>query len=333
MTAYRNYALAAENFERDMCRAREAGRTDGMDYFIPMCYKLVGPEGRKVRKKVPLLPGYVFVRGCYEEICRYMSLHTYLNFYHPVIKSCEGRMVVPDRQMDDFIRVARECEEDIRYYRPEEIDLQAGDRVRVIGGKLDGVEGVLQTVRGKAGGRVVVSIPSLVAVSSWEIRPDYLEILSFAPGGRRMYGLFDAFFAKARKALADRLETGEASEADRAALSGYVARLRHLQTDTPYAACMLSLLMCMAHTVTGDAGRADGERAKLETARSGWGSEERRAYFATYLYACTGDGRYLEEAKTLTGTGVKTVPTKKRCALAADLSLFERLRTEGKGMH
>ena len=188
------------DLEKEADRCRQEGN-EGLDYFMPMCYRMVGPEGKKVRKKLPLLPGYVFVHGSIEELEAYMRTHPYLAFYHPVIKEYGGVIAVPDGQMESFMRVAQEYEEDIRYFRPDEIDWEAGDSVRIVGGKLDGVEGMLQCVKGKSGGRVVVSIPGLVAVSTWEISPDYLEILSFAPVGRRLYHNLDVFFSNARTAI------------------------------------------------------------------------------------------------------------------------------------
>lgn len=331
MTAYRKDGKAVADFERENFLRKESGG-ELWEYFMPMCYKIVGPEGRKVRKKVPLLPGYLFVRAAKEELCEYIATHTYLAFYHPVIRGYGGCIAVPERQMEDFIRVAREYEEDVRYFRPGEADLQEGDRVRVVGGKLDGVEGVLLSVRGKAGGRVVVSIPGLVAVSTWELSPDYLEILSFAPAGRRIYSTFDAFFALCRKALLDLLRSGGADEESRVALRGYVGRLRHLKTGTANQSCMWALLMLMAYAALGCGEEARKALARLRECLPSVRSESQQAYFRVYLYAATGGEADLLEARRLTARPADGKDGgKKRQDLADDLALFEGLYKKGDG--
>ena len=118
LTAYRKDNLALADLEKEADRCRQEGN-EGLAYFMPMCYRMVGPEGKKVRKKLPLLPGYVFVHGSIKELEAYMRAHPYLAFYHPVIKEYGGVIAVPDGQMESFMRVAKEYEEDIRYFRPD----------------------------------------------------------------------------------------------------------------------------------------------------------------------------------------------------------------------
>ena len=80
LTAYRKDNLALADLEKEADRCRQEGN-EGLAYFMPMCYRMVGPEGKKVRKKLPLLPGYVFVHGSIEELEAYMRTHPYLAFY------------------------------------------------------------------------------------------------------------------------------------------------------------------------------------------------------------------------------------------------------------
>ena len=52
-------------------------------------------------------------------------------------------LVVPDEQMQAFIKVANEYESDVKYMNASEVLLIKGSRVRIIGGTFDGVEGIL----------------------------------------------------------------------------------------------------------------------------------------------------------------------------------------------
>jgi len=86
-------------------------------------------------------------------------------------------MVVPQKQMEDFMRVAGTLSDDITYYHPDEIALEKGRRVRVLGGMFDGIEGILVRGKGRRDRRVVVLIEGVMAVSTATIEPDLIELL------------------------------------------------------------------------------------------------------------------------------------------------------------
>ena len=50
------------------------------------------------------------------------------------------------------------------------------NRIRIIGGTLDGYEGFLLTMRGSKVKRLLVELPSLLAASV-EVEPEYIELL------------------------------------------------------------------------------------------------------------------------------------------------------------
>ena len=79
--------------------------------------------------------------------------------------------------MNEFIELAKHYEEELLYFRPEEIHLERGVRVRVIGGPFDGVVGTLMKVKGKRSKRIVVKINDIAAIASAQIDPEYIEIL------------------------------------------------------------------------------------------------------------------------------------------------------------
>ena len=86
-------------------------------------------------------------------------------------------IVVPDEQMDSFIKIASQYEETTVYYKPEEIDVRKGTRVCIHGGKLDGVKGVFMRVKGKRNRRVVVMLEGIMGISA-EVHPDLIEVIS-----------------------------------------------------------------------------------------------------------------------------------------------------------
>lgn len=167
MSAYKNEKKAEEKL---------SGK-DGMEYFIPKCYAVRVYHGVKSKRLVPVIPNLVFVHASRKQITDFKKNHNFLQFVTWEKSTGLEYIVVPDEQMDSFIRIASLYEEDTVYYKPEEIDIQKGTRVRIHGGKFDGVKGVFMRVKGKRNRRVVVMLEGVMAVSA-EVHPDLIEVIS-----------------------------------------------------------------------------------------------------------------------------------------------------------
>ena len=85
-------------------------------------------------------------------------------------------MIVRDKEMEAF-KKAVESTESPQYYRPQEITPDMRKRkIRIIGGNLDGYEGMLVTVRGSKVKRLMVELPTLLSVAI-EVNPEYIQLL------------------------------------------------------------------------------------------------------------------------------------------------------------
>lgn len=169
-------------FGREL-RVKELLEIRGIDVFVPMRYLIKMRRGHKERILVPAISNFVFVHTSKEFLENFKAdLLSQYGFptYFVTRKIGDRRVIVtvPDLQMREFIRVASQLEEDVLYFPPEEIQLEKGDRVRIIGGKLDGLEGVLLKVKGKRSKRVVVSIAGVAAVAAYYISPDLIQVIS-----------------------------------------------------------------------------------------------------------------------------------------------------------
>ena len=172
------YAMRA--YKNEM-RAEDAVRAiPSLECFVAKRYELRTYHGKKLRKLVPLIPSIVFVRGTKTDIQRLKQRHQFFQYMGSSFgKERFKPLIVPDKQMADFIKVAGEHEADVQYMSPLEVALIKGARVRIIGGVFDGVEGVLLYDKAKNNGRVVVSLPeSLGSISTAEIAPDLLETIN-----------------------------------------------------------------------------------------------------------------------------------------------------------
>lgn len=159
---------------------RDALRRSGLHCYVPMCYRVETQQGHKLRRLVPAITELVFVHGTEEQISEAKAKLRQTCYWltKPVLgKNCREKVIVSDRDMENFIRITEQTERAVTYFRPDEISLAKGDYIRIHGGAFDGVEGVLVKVKGKREKQLVVSIPDL-AVAAVSIKPDVVEIVS-----------------------------------------------------------------------------------------------------------------------------------------------------------
>lgn len=149
----------------------------GIEAFVPKRRKIVKKRGKTSYELMPAVNNLIFVhsslsviKGLKQEI---------LNLQYLVNKSCEGsvKIVVRDDEMQRFIRAVENFEEEITYLSPEEVNIEKGTRVRIIGGNFDGVEGIFVKVKGKRNKRVVVMLDKLLAVVIAEVDLDLIEVI------------------------------------------------------------------------------------------------------------------------------------------------------------
>ncbi len=153
----------------------------GIENFIPMCYKIKVVKHKKEKKLLPAINDLIFVHSTKKEIEDFKAdilLNYNYSTYFLTRKEGTKRKIeiVPNKQMEEFIKVASHYDDDIVYFAPEEIELKKGTKVRIVGGIFDGVEGTLLRVKGKKHKRIVLQIPGLSVATSY-VTPDLIEII------------------------------------------------------------------------------------------------------------------------------------------------------------
>lgn len=149
-----------------------------ISFFLAKRYIKTTRHGKPTRMLVPSIPSLIFVRGSLRQINQIKETIPHLQYLwrNRTHSSERVRIFVPDNQMNNFIQVASQTEAETTYYRPGEINLDAGKRVKIHGGLLDGCEGILVRPKGKRSRHFVVSIESLGSMAV-EVSPDLIEIL------------------------------------------------------------------------------------------------------------------------------------------------------------
>lgn len=163
-------------YNRSM-RALEELRVRGVEAFVPM-HTVVRTVGRrKVRQEVPAVSNLIFVRTTEVGVQQAKDALGYLQFLCNREAGRNVRIVVPDEDMESFIRLSTDSGHRSIYLTPDETGLEPGDRVRIHGGAFDGVVGTFRKVQGKHRRMVVVTIPTVMSVATLSFSPELLERL------------------------------------------------------------------------------------------------------------------------------------------------------------
>ncbi|MDE6217955.1 MAG: UpxY family transcription antiterminator [Muribaculaceae bacterium] len=169
------FAISAP-FRREL-QARDYLQAHGLECFLPMRYQLVDAGyGKKKRELRPAVPSMLFVRSQRAYLQQIKKGQSFIQYLTRPEGSRNVPIVVPEFQMKSFMRAIQNSLDSFLYFRPGEIDLRKGRRVRIIGGQLDGVEGVFMRVKGARTRRLVIMLEGLGAVAA-EVSPDYVELI------------------------------------------------------------------------------------------------------------------------------------------------------------
>ena len=178
------YAVGCTSSMKEL-KVRDDIRNYGLEAFVPLKYEIKTIKHQKHRALVPAIPGLMFAKGTLEELKEYIQDHSHYPVYlrKSTFSNKEDYLTVRTKEMEEFIAVTEDNEAHITYFRPEEINLQAGDRIRVKGGLYDGKEGIVMRIKGKRNKHLVVQIPGML-VAAIEMAPELIEMAPKKEDGR-----------------------------------------------------------------------------------------------------------------------------------------------------
>lgn len=159
----------------ELTKQRQLEERCGLRCFVPL-YRVRRrhASGRFYYRTSVAVPNYVFVQATSVKLNRSRAVHPRLfdNLHIVRREKWSGdtcRMVpliIPRGQMESFIAVAGNEQEHVRFLNPKELDLRKGDRVRILGGPFEGVEGVYMRLNKQHARYVVVQIEGISAVAT-----------------------------------------------------------------------------------------------------------------------------------------------------------------------
>jgi transcription antitermination factor NusG len=139
-------------------------KSKGFETFLPLYESTRRWKDRRKILSLPLFPSYVFVRGAHERRLPVLTTPG----VHMIISRGERVATVPEEEIEAIRRVV----EGRMGVEPHPF-LRCGERVRVVRGSLEGVEGVL--TRKKNLYRLILSVEMLAQSVSVEI--DALDVI------------------------------------------------------------------------------------------------------------------------------------------------------------
>ena len=148
----------------------------GIQTFVPMSYRKETIDGKTRKKLVPAVNNLCFVRWHRQGIDSLISGYGEKSPVHYYWDRTAGRpMTVPQRAMEDFIKVASTLDEDLIYITEISDKLREGQQVKVKSGSFAGVTGKIVRIRKSR--RILVELPGMLAVASTYVKPENIEIL------------------------------------------------------------------------------------------------------------------------------------------------------------
>ncbi len=151
--------------------------TAHIENYIPMRRESRIVKGRKLSVMVPVIHNLIFVRASKDVLQAFKSKVPFLQYMTMRNGAKNEPMVVPDYQMNDFIKVSQSDDSNLIYFDSSEVNIAAGTPVRIHGGAFDGITGTFVKVKGKRSKKIVVTVQNVLAVAIDALNYDYMEIL------------------------------------------------------------------------------------------------------------------------------------------------------------
>ena len=148
----------------------------GIDSFVPMHYDLTESADGPCKTLVPAIHNLLFVHAS-QELLTHLKMHRkeFDPMRYMTKASADGHkelLYVPDRQMEDFMRVASAQDDSVIFLDVRDTT-NMGRHVRITAGRFKGVEGVIKRI--KKNKYFLIQIDGVAAVAITYVPADCLE--------------------------------------------------------------------------------------------------------------------------------------------------------------
>lgn len=294
-----------------------------LELFAPTYVVREEKDGELRMKTANLTFHYIFVRGCFKEVKKLCCSNNGFSFLLNRSNSSERYATVSDRDMMNFMNIARAYRNCLPYFSLDEIDLEEGDLVEVIKGDFPGLIGRYMPKAKGTSGNIVLNVYNNVATIVFNVKATDVRVLEFSRKTSRANDQIDAFVPHLFAALRH-YRAGEALPAPVAAnLSVFTGRMEVVRLNNRKLDARLQALLYGAFTVLGNADAAARAREKLSRLDDAVTNRWTSALIKLILAASDGTPALLEP---VLATVAATPPiSKAQKALAEEAQYFAKL--------
>lgn len=195
---------------------------------------------------------YVFVKGSFDDVKELCSQRDNDLSFVLDRGSTKRYGIISDSDMNNFKIIARAYTNTIPFFNIEDIELNEGDLVEVVGGDYDGLKGRFMPKSRSNKGNLVIAVTAAMGAIVWDIDAKCVRILEFARDTRRQYDLVDSFIPKLLPILR-KFHAGQSlTDKEKSLLNIFNQRMGIVSPANPKAtAKLLATLMCV-QLILGD---------------------------------------------------------------------------------
>ena len=243
----------------------ESSTTGITDFFVPLDVTRQVVDGNTIEYKRLIAGNYIFLRATKEDILRLRQEPPFdatLRFLHPS-SSPTGCIYIPDSDMQMLRLTVERMDGDAEYFVPSSKQLIAGDYVCVLEGSFAGIRGVLESVKGHEGGRVIVPLGDVLAVRTSRISANDIQLLDLAKVTDNQSGSYTSraykkvrvLIADSERLLAEKEKTGTLCQSSECEAHRLIMRFSQLRLSGKirlmHAQAIYNLLLAMGETDSG----------------------------------------------------------------------------------
>ena len=148
----------------------------GLRVYAPQIKVDVTYRNKKKIVMRSLIPNTLFVYTSFRVLNAIKNNHPFITYSYKKVDGKFKILKIPTREMERFIDSSTKMQNDITYFKPDEIELKKGDRVRIVGGLFDGYEGFLLKAKGRAKRMFVINFEMLGSLGT-HIEPEYIQLI------------------------------------------------------------------------------------------------------------------------------------------------------------
>lgn len=161
-------------------------------YYYPVFRTERVVEGRRITEEKPKIQTYVFVLADMKQVDTLRTLDEINPIYThrskgEILPADEVWMTVPFNQMHALMMVAEGYEKEVEFLTPDDQLLDKGDKIRVVRGRMKGMEGILLTDQGKRGGKIYIKVTNFLVSTNVGVSDEDIQVLSFSRNTNHFY--------------------------------------------------------------------------------------------------------------------------------------------------